>query len=478
MNKLSRTPIWADRLALPAIFLIALLLRVREALRAPLWYDELYSQAAVHRPWHQVMEVMRADVHPPLIYMLSFAWRVFGDTDLAVRSLSIVFGLATLAVGYALARELFGRPAALIATALLAVHPWHIYISQEARSYPELWFFLTTSAFAAWRFCEGGPKPDRATAALFVVSAALALWTHYLAGIVVFVQFACGALALRREPRRLGTWLLLHVAVAALFAPVLPMLWQQFHRVETDHWMPRPTVGDLVDLARRISLSAFYLVPAVLALAVMPLLPERTRRAALFMLTIGPLTVLLCWLLGVNGLRLFAAKYMLFSLTAIFALVGAGITRLPGRVTPWIVTLVLLLFAARASLIRTPYPEAAGLGQARAALTGHVRAGDVFYHADSHTLLFAERYFPQARHRLLLMGQRFPYFEGGHLVPDSSRSDAAELDATMASGARWFAMAAAPAGIDTHPAAALFDSLAGAPKKSGVVRVWTSAAAR
>ena len=386
MDKTSRTPSWADRLALPAIFLIALLLRVREAMRAPLWYDELYSQAAVHRPWHQVMEVMRADVHPPLFYMLSFAWRVFGDSDLAVRSLSIVFGLATLAVGYALVRELFGRPAALIATALLAMHPWHIYISQEARSYPELWFFLTTAAFAAWRFCVSGQKSDRATAALFVVASALALWTHYLAGVVLFVQFVWGAVALRREPKRLGVWVLMHVAIAALFAPVLPMLWQQFHRVESDHWMPRPTVGDLIDLARRISLSALYLIPAVLALAVMTLLPERTRRAALFVLTIGPLTVLLCWLLGVQGVRLFAAKYMLFSLTAIFALVGAGIARLPGRVTPWIVTAVLLLFAGRASLIRTPYPEAAGLGKARAALAGHVHAGDVFFHADSHTL--------------------------------------------------------------------------------------------
>jgi uncharacterized membrane protein len=478
MDKTSNAPTGMDRLALPAIFLIALLLRVREAVRAPLWYDELYSQAAVHRPWHQVMEVMRADVHPPLIYMLSFAWKVFGDSDLAVRSLSIVFGMATLAVGYALARELFGRPAALIATALLAVHPWHIYISQEARSYPELWFFLTTSAFAAWRFCASGQKSDRATAALFVVSAALALWTHYLAGIVLFVQFVWGALALRREPKRLGMWVLLHVAVAALFAPVVPMLWQQFHRVETDHWMPRPTFADVIDLARRISLSAMYLVPVVLGLALLPLLPERTRRPALFALTIGPLTVLLCWVLGIKGLRLFASKYMLFSLTAIFALVAAGIARLPGRITPWIVTGVLLLFAGRASLIRTPYPEAAGLGQARAALTGHVHEGDVFYHADSHTLLFAERYFPQARHRLLLMGQRFPYFEGGHLVADSSRGDVAELDATVASGSRWFAMAAAPAGIDTHPAAALFDSLAGLPQKLGVVRVWTSAAAR
>ena len=475
MDQTFTPPSRLERIALPAVFLIALLLRVREALRAPLWYDELYSQAAVHRPWAQVLEVMRADVHPPLIYMLSYAWRVFGDSDLAVRSLSIVFGLATLAAGYALARELFGRTPALVATALLAVHPWHIYISQEARSYPELWFFLTTSAFAAWRWCERG---DKRAAALFVVAAALALWTHYLAGIVLFIQFVWGVIALRRQGRRLGAWVLLHTGVAVLFSPILPMLWQQFHRVENDHWMPRPTAADLAELARRFSFNAWYAAPVILALAALPLIAPRERRAALFALAIGPVTVMLCWALGSAGVRLFAAKYMLFALPAVFALVAAGLARLPGKHTPAIAAALLLLFSIRSTLKRDPYPEAASLGRARAALTGHVRAGDIFFHADSHTLLFAQRYFPQARHRLLLMGQRFPYFEGGHLIADSLRGDAAELDATVVSGTRWFAMASAPAGIDVRPAAAMFDSLSGAPQRLGVVRVWTSKAAR
>ena len=33
-----------------------------------------------------------------------------------------------------------------------------------------------------------------------------------------------------------------------------------------------------------------------------------------------------------------------------------------------------------------------------------MRPGDLVYHADTHTLLFAERYFPAQHHRLLLMG--------------------------------------------------------------------------
>ena len=461
----------AERLALAAVFLVALLLRVREALRAPLWYDELYSHSAAGRPWPQVMEIMRQDVHPPLHYMLAHLWRFVGDSDLAVRSLSILFGMATLAATYALVRELFGRGPAFVATALLALHPWHIYISQEARSYPMLWFFLTTSAFAAWRWCNRGSRTD---AALFVIASTLALWTHYLAGVVLFVQWAWGIAYLRRDAKKLGAWVLLHAGVGLLFAPILPMLWQQFHRVESDHWMPRPTTGDLADLARRFAFSARYAAPVVIALALLPLFSPRTRRAALFALAIGPVTVLLCWALGSAGVRLFATKYMLFALAATFALVAAGIARLPGRFTPAIAAVLLSLFALRATHARKPYPEAEGLAGARAVLAGRVHEGDIIYHADSHTLLFAQRYFPQARQRLLLMGQRIPYFEGGHLIADSLRGDVAELEQTVAARARWFAMAAAPAGLDTKPAAALFDSLAGASTHFGVVRVWAS----
>lgn len=404
--------------------------------------------------------------------MIAHFWSALGHSDLGLRSLSIAFGSAGLLAAWGLARSLFGARAALLALALLALHPWHVYFSQEARSYPMLWLWLTLSAFGAWRWSERGGRVD---AALFVLASALALWTHYLAGIVLLVQWSWGLLRLRHERGRLLAWIGLHAAIALLFAPVLPLWWTQLHRAETDHWMPRPTPADLLEAARKLSFNALYLVPAFLALLLAPFTARSLRRPAGFALAVGPGTLLLCWLLGTAGVRVFAPKYMLFALPAALALVAAGVARLGARWARMGLAVALVLFAWRATTLRAPYPEAGALARARTELVPRVRQGDWVFLADSHTLLFAQRYFPQARHALLLMGQPLPYFEGGHLVADSLRAEADLLRGVESRHERWFALAARPAGLEVNSASALFDSLAGEPsQRFDVVRLWSS----
>lgn len=457
----------------PALFLIlgvALVLRVHEALRAPLWYDELYSLVAANRPFADMLQIARSDVHPPLHSILTWLWRVFGNSDLAVRSLSIVCGLGGLAAAYALTQAMFGRTAARITTLLLALHPWHIYVSQEARSYALLWLALTLSSLGAWRWHESGRPRD---GVLFVLASAVALWTHYIAGLVLAVQFVWGIMALAREPRRWLHWLGLHTVVGLLFAPQLPTLWAQFHRIETDHWMQRPDLPALIDLARRLAFGGTLFVPVVFALALAPLLRATQRRAAIFAWAVGPVTVVVCWYLGTRGVRLFGVKYVLFTLPLVMALVGAGVARLPGRATATVVGALLAIAAIRSTWLRASQPEASSLALVRSHLEERMRPGDVVFHADTHTLLFAQHYLGQQRHRLLLEHQRIPYFEGGLVVPDSTRAEATELDLAQANGIRWFAMAARPAGLDTRAARAQFDSLAvDRVDTLGVVTAW------
>jgi 4-amino-4-deoxy-L-arabinose transferase-like glycosyltransferase len=59
----------------------------------------------------------------------------FGASDMAVRGLSVLCGVLTVAVVYLLARRLAGRNVALISAALLAVAPLHIAYSQLVSRY-------------------------------------------------------------------------------------------------------------------------------------------------------------------------------------------------------------------------------------------------------------------------------------------------------------------------------------------------------
>ena len=460
-----------DRLAAPAVFALALALRLREALRAPLWFDELYTRSAVDRPWPDVMRIVRADVHPPLHFALAHAWRVFGNSDLAIRSSSLLFALGAMLVGYALARELFGRGTALLATLLLALHPWHIYISQEARSYPLLWLALGTAWLGAWRWCEHGHRRD---AMMFMLAAAVAMWTHYLACVLLVIQAVWGVARFAREPRRLGQWLLLNAVVGLLFAPLLPLLWSQFHRVEGQHWLKTPHLAQLIDTARRISFESTRILAPVALLALWPLTDKRARRPALFALAIGPIALLVCWFLGTRGIRVFAFKYMMFAAAPILALVAAGVVRLPSRAVAWATAAILVGFAAYGLSRQPPYPEAASLGAARVLLASRVRPGDVMFEGDSHVYLFGRHYYPAMRHRLLLMGQTIPYYEGRAAIPDSAFADASELRAAHAAGARWWAIAWGRGAVNANALGACADSFADAPaERCGLVRVWS-----
>ena len=471
MTTVGRAPVpMLDRLALP-LLLLALALRVREAVRAPLWFDELYTRAAVERPWPEVMRIVRADVHPPLHFVVTHAWRLFGDSDLAVRSSSLVFAMATLFLGYVLARDLFGRGAALFATLLVALHPWHIYMSQEARSYPMLWLALTAAWLGAWRWSEHGRRGD---AALLVIAASVAAWTHYLAIVLLAVQAAWGVARFAREPRRLGQWLLLHAAVGAAFAPILSLAWVQFHRVEGQHWLQPPHLADLTDTARHIMYQSMRVLVPALALALWPFADSRARRPAAFALAIGPLAVLACWTLGACGIRVFQMKYMLFAVAPVLALVATGTLRLPGRATRWAVATLLVAAATRALVLQPPYPEAASFAAVRERLASRVRAGDVMFHGDAHVYLFGRRYYPALRHRLLTMGQELPYYDGRAVIPDSAFADAAELRAASAGGARWWAIAWGRGGLNANALGACADSFADAPAETcGLVRLWS-----
>ncbi|MGH3850598.1 MAG: glycosyltransferase family 39 protein, partial [Pseudonocardiaceae bacterium] len=122
------------RVAVVAVIVVAVVIRF--VARSHLWLDEALSVNIAALPLKAIPGALRQDGAPPLYYVLLHGWmRLAGSGDLAVRSLSGIFGVAALPLVWLAGRRLGNREVAWAALVLLAVCPFAIRYSTEARMY-------------------------------------------------------------------------------------------------------------------------------------------------------------------------------------------------------------------------------------------------------------------------------------------------------------------------------------------------------
>ena len=117
---------------------IALLLGVvlRFTTKSSLWLDEALNVNISHLPLADLPAALRHDGHPPLYYALLHEWMlVFGSGDHAVRSLSGLLGLLTLPLAWFAGRRRGGPLVGWLAVSLMALSPFALRYSTEARMY-------------------------------------------------------------------------------------------------------------------------------------------------------------------------------------------------------------------------------------------------------------------------------------------------------------------------------------------------------
>jgi len=171
--------------------------------------------------------VANSESNPPLYYVLGWGWaKLFGTGEVGLRSLSALFGAATVPVAYCIGRELASRRAGLIAAALVAVNPMLIWYSQEARSYALLVLFCAVSLLFFVRALGTRKGSDLA---LWALASALALYSHYFAFFAVGIEALWLLVALRSR------WRLVLPAVGCVAAAGLALTPLITAQVNPDH---------------------------------------------------------------------------------------------------------------------------------------------------------------------------------------------------------------------------------------------------
>lgn len=110
------------------------------------WADEIATLVITDSAltFGQFWQLVIADVHPPLYYLLLRLWSAaFGQSDLAARLPSAIFAILTIAVAFCF--KPLPRAGRLALMMFIAVSPGAIEYAQEARSYSLLLFFVRSS---------------------------------------------------------------------------------------------------------------------------------------------------------------------------------------------------------------------------------------------------------------------------------------------------------------------------------------------
>lgn len=349
---------WPTALALAGIAAVALWLRLHRLADHSLWVDEAFSVHFAHMHWRAFWRLAWSrEANMLLYYLLLRPWVHFGDGEYWVRLLSAIFGVAGVLMMYALGRDLFSRATGLIASALLAVHAFHVYYSQEARSYSLTVFLLICSA---WMFVRLIRDPaSRRERIAYALAAALVFYAHIFALLVIVSQWLAFLLsrAGSRDEERAEKPALrsLLPALSMFLLLALPMLAFALlkNKGQLD-WIPPLSWHGIMQGVHALTgngggglLLVLYLALGATAEICAFRSGDQQRRLAALLLLFWTLFPILMFMLYSLHKPLFFPRYLVLCVPAVVLLAAEGVRTLARFTAPlrliWIPTLALLL---------------------------------------------------------------------------------------------------------------------------------------
>ena len=323
-----------------------------------IWLDELYSVSdmGVFNPPRSPAQIISAirghNNHVPLFFLLGAGWaQLAGWSQFALRFMSLVSGVLMIAWLYRLAADAVNRRTAVAAALLMSTNAFAILYFHELRMYALLMLLAVMHSGLYWRLAHGF-RVTRLTWFLFILTAAMLLYTHNYA-IIVFAGLGGYHLLFVSKSRRWLNIMLAWGVGALLFLPYAP-LWiedlLQYSLVSSIDNTQTPPLNlgaslRVVAAFAYLWVNGFHLLWLALILSFGCALRQRRNPTILRLLVIA-LIMMALWL----AVRQFTSlptdrmRYSLILWFPFFILFAYGLTSVPR----WrlVTTLFLLLWSA------------------------------------------------------------------------------------------------------------------------------------
>lgn len=404
-------------------------MRIYGLTTSSIWHDEGYTMWLLRYNPLEIIARTARDVHPPGYYLIAKIWViVFGTSELAIRSLSVLFSIGIIYLVYKIVEKIFNDKAAFWASMLVAFSPFMVRFAQEARMYGVVAFFTTLGTYFLVKYIK-----DKNNKALifYALSITVAIYTQYYAFFIILVQWIIVAavtpgffsLKWRKSfKKHVGIfdykWWLAGLAPVMLYLPWFPVAYKQVTRVSGSYWIKpewineRTIPNNLTEFLvythldgsnynTLIGMTLYWLVAILLIGSGFVLLFKKDlrKRASLFLLY-GYLPMLLVFTLSKVKTPVYQDRYFPFSAVAILAIWGIAISVIKNNIVRMavggLVIMVLIIGNVRMHIDTNHQMKALS-----EAVKKEIHPGDVILSGELYTFLDGSYYFGDKKIRLI-----------------------------------------------------------------------------
>ena len=383
------------------------------------WRDEAFSVLLARRDIVHLLQLTARDFNPPLYYLLLKTWMgVFGQSEIATRSLSLIFFWATLFVFYKILTEVINIKPKNITPYLFLflLNPFLLYYAFEARMYMMFTFVVTLSFYFLLT------KRTR----YYTLAVILGFYTHYAMAVVALVQI----IGLKKKQ-----WIIKPALYTILaYLPWLYLLLTQHSFGNEPFWALAQPITVFFNLPA-IIYSGYerefgYYEKYILAFSAVIMFvnsvsyfwsrkKKSTPPVNLRMFFLW--AFLPCFLMFFASLitPVFVPRYIIFSSVGLLLLTASLLEKTPGGLKVMLL-LILFVFTIHYNRAQIEGREKADLRSVITEIKGLAKEDDLLYvstELDFHT---AEYYFGEER--VFIYGktyQEIPHYVGKVLIPES-----------------------------------------------------------
>lgn len=201
---------------LAAIIALGICLRLYGLDKQSLWYDEIYEEKAFQYQFLGDTSGSVPDTPPLHLFFVYPVTKLFPLNDFALRIVPFSFGVLSILLMFFLGRDLFNDKVGLTSSFIIAISPFYIWYSQDARMYALQWMLAIASLLFFVRLLNNYNTND---VVLYVISSVAGLYTNQLSVFLLMAQVVHILLYKMKQKKQLINWAIAFTSIVVLYTP-------------------------------------------------------------------------------------------------------------------------------------------------------------------------------------------------------------------------------------------------------------------